>query len=333
MGMNRTLAFGYRLIVAACASFALAGCTTGLGGVADKPSAVEPSFKLDGIYKFVEDGTGTRNGVAIDNLFKGETQWAFRTTCDENGCVAAGAKFDPAKPTVPASAAFAADYVDGKWTQVTITGGVACPRENGETYQSDQWSIWDISQTPDKQLALNITNAATNSCNYVSQYTPAISRVGELPKDFPLTDPAEAPKRADSFPATGFRGKYTVDYKVAATGEPQPGEHMDVKTICLRTGERCVTTAINVDPRDPGTPYSLQVYEFAQDKFTFDNTIGKKPCQDGREGIASQKALLNLPPAPVPDPLTTVTGQSALIFTGDCSGTVIYDSTFTRTGD
>jgi hypothetical protein len=325
---------GKRVLAGAAIAVSLAGCTSGLGGgFSGKPAAVEPTFKLDGLYKFVEDGTGSRNGAPVTDLYKGETQWAFRTSCNENGCVAAGGKFDPEHPTAPPSPVWAADYVDGKWTQVSLTESAECPRNATETYKSDQWSIWDISQTADKNLALKITVAATDDCNFVNEYTPAMTRIGDLPKDFPLSDPAQAPKRVPSYPANSFRGKYTVDYRPEGTGQSQDSEHMDVKTTCLRAQERCVATTINVDPRDPGTPYSLQVYEFNGDKFSFQQTIGKTQCQDGREGIGTKAVSLPLPPAPVPDPLQSLTGRLALAVSGDCTASQLYDATFTRTGD
>lgn len=322
------------MTIAAFVAFVLAGCTSGLGGGFDaKPSAVEPTIKLDGVYKFVEDGTGTRNGSPATDLFKGETQWAFRTKCDENGCVAAGGRIDPANPAAAPSQVFAADYTDGTWTQVTLdVGGATCARQDA-TFKSDQWSIWDITAAPVDKLSIKGTSIGTDDCNFVNESTSTLTRVGDLPAGMALPDPADAPKRVQSYPADSFRGKYTADYKRADSGESQNSEQLDVKTTCLRADERCVTTTVNLAPRDPGTPYALEVYQFANGTFVFKQTVGQTQCADGRSGIGAKAVTLSLPPAPVPDPAPTVTGKVTVNVTGDCSGTNVYDATFTRTGD
>jgi hypothetical protein len=331
--MSRMVGIPYRLTIAAFVAFVLAGCTSGLaGGLDAKPSAVEPDFSLDGLYTFVEDGTGTRNGAPATDLFKGETQWAFRTKCDEKGCVAAGGRVDPANPSAAPSQVFAADYADGKWTQVTLdVGGATCARQD-TTFKSDQWSIWDITKADDK-LSIKGTSVGTDDCNFVNESTSTLTRVGDLPAGMTLPDPADAPKRVQSYPANAFRGKYTADYKRADNGQPQNSEQMDVRTTCLRSDERCVTTTVNLAPRDPATPYALEVYQFANDKFTFKQTVGQTQCADGREGVGAKSVSLSLPPAPVPDPAPSVTGNVNVSVTGDCTGTNVYDANFTRTGD
>jgi len=332
--MSRMQGAVYRLTAVACIATALSGCTSGLGGgSAPEKSVVVPSVSLDGLYRIVEDGTGTLNGARVDFLAKSDTQWAFRTTCDTNGCYAVGAKFDPEHPSAQPNGFKVADYVDGKWSVISLAEQAPCPRDTGETYKGDRWDIWDIEPAPDNNVKLNVTVAGTNDCNFINEFSPAITRVGDAPKDFPWPQPADVPKRLASFPATAFRGKYTVDYAVANTGQSQSTEHMDVKTYCLRSEDRCVTTTVNVDPRDPGTQYGLQVFKYEYGKYRFDQTLGKKPCRDNLEGIASKTVILPLPPAPVPDPLTTLTGQAAVTFTGDCQGTDAYNVAFSRTGD
>jgi serine/threonine-protein kinase len=342
MQMNRVQGFGSRLAAAACVTFVLAGCTSGLGGdigghqsSSPASSPVEPTFKLDGLYKIVEDGTGTRNGVPVNDQSKIETEWAFRTACDTDGCVAEGGTVDPNNPSAPPELTKVIDYVDGKWSSVFIEQGAECPRATGEMFKSDQWSIWDITQAPDNKLLLKIAQVGADECNFNTEITPSLTRVGDLPPNTTLPNPADAPKRMKSFPAKSFRGKYAVDYTVAASGESQGKENMDVKTYCLRAEERCVTTTVNIDPRDPGTKYGLVVYEFRANEFSFNQTVGKKPCSEGTqgEGVFSKKATLSLPPAPVPDPLDTLTGKLDVTVTGDCPDTAAYNVTFTRTGD
>jgi hypothetical protein len=326
------MGFGKRLTVVACIAFALAGCTTGLGAKPAAPSAVEPTFTLDGVYDIVQDGTGTRNGAPIDDLEKGETKWAFRTSCDAKGCVATGGPIDPNNPAAALPPIRVADYVDGKWSLVFLNQGAACPRGDGQTFQSDQWIIWSVERDAEQKLSIKVTVAGADECNSVTEFSSTLTRIGDLPAGTTLPNPADAPTFVPSYPANSFRGKYTVDY-TREDGQSQDSEHMDVKTYCLRSEERCVTTTINVDPHDPGTPYSLQVYDFADDKYQFKQTIGTQPCKDGTEGLASKAVSLPLPPAPVPDPLPTLGGNMGMSFTGECTASAAYNVTFTRTGD
>src|SRR6478609_6520884 len=93
---------GSALMAAVSAVVVLAGCapaqdgasapSTTVGETTSRPTPAftPPAVTLDGLYVIEWTGSGTRNGVAVDDLRREKNGWAFRTACDDDGCVATG---------------------------------------------------------------------------------------------------------------------------------------------------------------------------------------------------------------------------------------------------
>ncbi|OAN32623.1 hypothetical protein [Mycolicibacterium iranicum] len=303
---------------------------TVLGGCSaqDEPErrAVEPLVNLDGSFIVEYDGTGTANGAPAAGLTEGKAGWVFRSSCDENRCVAAGGEIaDPNNPSAPLQNPRVADYVDGRWVMVNFTeNSAACTGPNGEQFTGDVWAIWDIVIAPDMTLAPTITQVGTGNCPSVSTLTPTMTRAGDPLPEFPAPDPSAQPPRQIS-PAAAFRGSYTLTK--ARRGDP-PGEpevaDIGVATNCLRTADRCVTTA--TIPGEPGkTNAFLGVYEFADGKFVRTMVPLPADCADGRAGIAAETETLTLPSSAASNPLSELTGELTATFTAVCPGSIVYD--------
>lgn len=288
--------------------------------------AIDPLVNLDGSFIVEYDGTGTANGAPATGLTEGKAGWVFRSSCDENRCVAAGGEIaDPSNPSAPLQNPRVADYVDGRWVMVNFTeNSAACTGPNGERFTGDVWAIWDIAIAADMTLEPTITQVGTGDCPSVSTLTPTMTRAGDALPEFPAPDPSAQPPQQAS-PAAGFRGNYTLTKTRRGTerGEPDVTD-VAVATNCLRTADRCVTTA--TVPGEPGKPNAfLGVYEFADGKFVRTMVPLPAACGDGRAGVAAESETLTLPADAAPNPLPELTGELTATFTAGCPGAVGYD--------
>lgn len=301
----------------------LAGCSA---DGEPEPKAVEPLVNLDGSFIVEYDGTGTANGAPATGLTEGKAGWVFRSSCDENRCVAAGGEItDPNNPAAPLQNPRVADYVDGRWVMVNFTeNSAACTGPNGERFTGDVWAVWDIAIAPDMTLTPTVTQVGTGDCPSISTLTPIMTRAGDALPEFPAPDPSAQPPRQVA-PASAFRGNYTLTKtrRGGQPGEPEVTE-LGVATNCLRTTDRCVTTA--TVPGEPGgTNAFLGVYEFADGKFVRTMVPLPAACVDGRSGIAAETETLSLPTDATSNPLRELTGELTATFTSGCPGAVVYD--------
>lgn len=193
-----------------------------------------------------------------------------------------------------------------------------------EAGAGDVWAIWDIAIAPDMTFAPTVTQVGTGDCPSVSTLTPTMTRAGDPLPEFPAPDPSAQPPREVS-PAAAFRGGYTLTK--TRRGDP-PGERevtdIGVATNCLRTADRCVTTA--TIPGEPGkTNAFLGVYEFADGNFVRTMVPLPADCADGRTGTAAETETLALPADATSNPLRELTGELTATFTAVCPGSVVYD--------
>lgn len=311
-----------RWIVALCCVLALAGCSGG----DEERATVTPLVSLDGSYVVEYDGTALVNGATGTGRIDGKVGWVFRTACDGDGCVAAGGSIvDPANPTAPLQNPRVADYLDGRWTMVNLTeNSVSCTGPGGEKLTADGWAVWDIGIADDMTLAPTVTTIGTGDCPSVSVATPTMTRVGDPLPDFPAPDPAAQPAR-EVPAAAAFRGEYTVT--TTRRGQPARAEtdRRDVVTNCLRSEDRCVTTAVT--PGAPGAVYAeLSVYESIDGAIRRESVSLPWPCEDdASRGFASESETLVLPTDAAADPLPTLTGELVRTFTTVCPGVAEYD--------
>ena len=300
----------------------LAGCATS-GEPA--PNVLEPVLDLDGTYIVEYDGTGVANGAPSQSLVDGKSGWVFRSSCDEHTCVAAGGEItDPNDPAAPLRNPRAADYAGDRWTMVNFTeGSAACTGPRGERFTGDVWAAWEIAIAPDMTPAPTVTTIGTGDCPSVSVVTPTMTRAGDALPEFPAPDPAAQPARAETA-AAAFRGGYTVTRtRRDPAGEPQVTER-DVATYCLRTGDRCVTTA--AIPGAPGaTNAYLAVYEVTDGTFTRRSVPLPAVCDDGSIGVATEVETLTLPADVAAGALPELRGEVVTTFTAGCPGTTTDD--------
>ncbi|MDG4663428.1 hypothetical protein [Mycobacterium sp. 236(2023)] len=298
----------------------LAGCSSG----EEPPPVVKPVAALDGSYIVEYDGTGTTNGAPVLGQSSGKAGWVFQTACDEDSCVAAGGMIaDPENPGAPLKDARVADYVDGRWVMIHRSENVVtCTGPNGEELRADGWSIWDIAIAPDMSLRPTITTVGVGDCPSVNVVTPVMTRVADRLPEFPVPDPTQQPPRTVAA-ATGFHGSYTsTRTRRGQDAEPEVADR-NVRTYCLRTGDRCATTATT--PGEPGAEFAhLSVFTFGDGKFVRSTIPLPSPCADGVPGAATEAQTLNLP-AGTENPFPEVRGAVVKNFTAGCAGAEEYD--------
>jgi hypothetical protein len=282
---------------------------------------------LDGSYVVAWDGTGTRDGVPADDLYKARNGWVFQSDCGVDGCVATGGSIvDTANPTAPLKNLRVADYADGRWSMVYVSAGAAsCVGASGQKYTADVWTSWDIAVAPDKSLATTVTTMSTDECASVDVMSPTMTRSGDPLPGFPLPDPAGQPP-IEPAPASAFHGQYTVTLAPRDRPDGKATVTVEVATSCLREGDRCVTSAISEEPAEPGSPFArATVYEFADGVFTRAYDAGGQPCPGGGEGSAVVTERLTLPPAQTSDPLRVLSGERVTTYAGGCQGSFTSD--------
>lgn len=322
---------GSALMAAVSAVVVLAGCapaqdgasapSTTVGETTSRPTPAftPPAVTLDGLYVIEWTGSGTRNGVAVDDLRREKNGWAFRTACDDDGCVATGGGIpDPAKPQTPLAAVRVADYADGHWTMVwSVESGPSCTGADGVTYSAPGWSIWDIAVDAAGTLTPTVTLVGAGDCPYIEVHRPIMTRSEETLGGVPVPDPAKQPARIASA-AAGFTGAYTLTRTPRGRpGAAQVANHQ-VATHCLRTETRCVTTSVNSK-----APEDFSVLQFDGNGFGRRTAGVSEPCAAGGTGVA--EVVETLKPDGTAAPLRTVSGQRVATFGAGCRGSVTDD--------
>lgn len=329
-----------RVVAAVGAVLVLAGCAPSRDGAeapaapaAPAPSAttsapaavVAPPVTLDGLYTIEWTGTGTRNGLPVEDLRREKNGWAFRTACGADGCVATGGGIpDPAKPQTPLAAVRVADYADGHWSMVwAIDTGPSCTGADGVTYSAPAWSIWDIAVDAKGALTPTVTLVGAGDCPFIEVHRPIMTKGEDSLGGVPVPDPAKQPARVASA-AQGFTGTYTLTRTPRGRpGAAQVADH-EVATHCLRTGDRCVTTSV-----DSKTPEQFSVLQFDGNGYGRRSAGVSEPCAAGGTGVA--EVVESLKPGGTAAPLRTVSGERVATFSAGCRGTVTDDVEYALT--
>jgi serine/threonine protein kinase, bacterial len=251
-------------------------------------------------------------GKAVAGAPPSTGTWDVRSTCKSGSCIATASYTGTSAMPLVSSLEF--DQVGGSWVAVGLSS-VIC---NGAP--NELWVVYTLQPQPDGTLTGDTTRFTPNGCG-AAKLTVTFTRTGDpdLSKD---PDPAALPPRVVS-PATALRGRYHETVTLA-NGDPQPGKpDLTVRTVCLRTGERCLSMFHAVDGVVP--------LVFSGEKWTRDEEA-TVPCELGGTTHIKFTAEYPLPDLPR-DPIPLLTGHGQQIMTGSaCTGGDLEDK-FERTGD
>ncbi len=239
--------------------------------------------------------------------------WDVRSACGSGGCVATASYTGTSAMPLVSNLEF--DQVGGSWLAVGL-GSASC---NGAP-PTELWVVYTLQPQPDGTLTGDTTRFTPNGCG-AAKLTVTFTRTGD-PDLSKVPDPAALPPRVTS-PATALRGRYHETVTMA-NGDVQPGgPDLTVRTVCLRTGERCMSLFHAVDGVVP--------LVFGGKQWTRDEEA-TEPCVLG--GTTNIKLTAEYPEPDLPrDPIPLLTGHGQQIMTGSaCTGGELEDK-FERTGD
>jgi serine/threonine protein kinase, bacterial len=238
--------------------------------------------------------------------------WDVRSACGAGGCIATASYTGGSGVVLVSNLVF--DQVGANWLAVGL-GSTSC-----NDAPTEVWVVFTLQPQPDGTLTGETTRSTVNSCS-AAKRTVTFTRTGD-PDPTKVPDPASLPPRAAS-PSTALRGRYheTITY---ANGGSAPGQDdLTVRTVCLRTGDRCISLFHAIDGVVP--------LVFSGGKWTRDDE-GTVPCNTG--GTAHIKLSAEYPlPEPLQDPIPLLTGHGHNETTGSTCAGGDFEDKFERTGD
>jgi serine/threonine-protein kinase len=267
---------------------------------------------FSGTYR-ADYGPGTDlEGKAVAGAPPMTGTWDVRSTCGSGGCIATASYVGGSGVVLVSNLVF--DQVGGSWLAVGL-GSTSC-----NDAPTEVWVVFTLQSQPDGTLSGETTRSTTNSCS-TAKRAVTFTRTGD-PDLAKVPDPATLPPRAAS-PSTALRGRYheTITY---ANGGSAPGQDdLTVRTVCLRTGDRCMSLFHAIDGVVP--------LVFSGGKWTR-NDEGTVPCNLG--GTANIKLSAEYPlPDPLQDPIPLLTGHGHNVTTGSACAGGDFEDKFERTGD
>jgi serine/threonine-protein kinase len=180
------------------------------------------------------------------------------------------------------------------------------------------WEVLTLKPRPDGTLAGEYTATTSNDC--VSKRTVTFTRTGDVDLES-LPDPVALAPRVVS-PAEALRGRYQQTRSFPSVGQQQQTEYQ-VRTACLRTGDRCMSFFY-------GQAGEVEPLVFSGDKWAL-LTESPFACR-GAQSQVKKTGQYPLP-QPLQNPITLLTGHGRQEQSQPCAGNVEFDETFTRTGD
>jgi serine/threonine-protein kinase len=301
----------FSALILAAAVFA--GVT--LVGRHDRPAPTAPvvtAHTFSGTYR-ADYGPGTDlEGKPATGAPAMTGTWDVRSTCGAAGCIATASYTGGSGIVLVSNLVF--DEVGANWVAVGL-GSTSC-----NDAPTEVWVVFTLQPQPDGTLTGETTRSTINSCS-AAKRTVTFTRTGD-PDLARVPDPASLPPRAAS-PSTALHGRYheTITY---ANGGSAPGQDdLTVRTVCLRTGERCMSLFHAIDGVVP--------LVFSGNKWTRDDE-GTVPCNLG--GTAHIKLSAEYPlPDPLQDPISLLTGRGHNETTGSACAGGAFEDKFERTGD
>lgn len=290
----------------------------------DKPGAVPPAppavptaqvasgAGFTGLYR-ADFGPGTDlEGNPVPGAAPITGTYDVRSACGAGGCVATASYVGDSGIVLVSDMTF--DQIAGAWVAVA-TASVQCP-----DVPTEVWVVYTLAPQPDGTLTGETARSTANNCGS-GKRTVKFTRTGENERST-LPDPASLPPRTTS-PASGLHGRYH-ESTVYANGGYAPGApDLQVRTYCLRTGDRCISMFHAMD--------GVVTLIFADGKWVR-NEEGTVPCAMG--GTTHTKITAEYPlPGDGQDPIPVLSGKGQNVSTGgQCQGGDFTDK-FVRTGD
>jgi hypothetical protein len=266
---------------------------------------------LDGTYVAEFASAATANGQPDQNARGGRETWVIRSACPASRCVATASRVDGSQS---AGSAMVLDEIDGRWTAVSTTQGTC---QNAPT---EYWERLTLQRLSDGKLQGGFVVRSTTGCARNQQVM--FTRTGNVQDNVSVADPAAQPPRAAS-PARGLHGRYQETDTYADGGRTAQVD-FDIQTLCLRTGERCLSYWQN--------PNDIKVLVFSQNQWVLADTSEDATCKNGSR--AHGEVTLQYPlPQSAQDPTTLLTGRGHYTVTGECPFNSDFDSRVQRTGD
>ncbi|MCT7370598.1 hypothetical protein A7R75_16500 [Mycolicibacterium llatzerense] len=283
---------------------------------APSPTATAAGTGFSGRYR-AEYGPATDlEGKAIPGGPAMTGQWDVRSSCGSNGCIA-NASYT-GKSSIPVVSNMTFDQISGDWVAVA-TGAVKCSDAPNEP-PTEVWVVFTLTPKPDGTLAGETSRSAVNGCSSVKR-TVTFTRIGDGELSG-VPDPAGLPPRTTS-PASTLYGRYHENIVYSVGGFAPGAPDLQVRTQCLRTGDRCISAFHAMD--------GVVTLVFAAGKWTRTEE-GNVPCALG--GTTHTKISAEYPlPTQLTDPIQTLEGHGTNTSTGgECKGGDFTDK-FVRTGD
>ena len=295
-------------------------------GTVRSAPATDP-HRLDGVYKLTSQSKKSYD-VEVPDDRPLDQQWVFRSACVDDRCLAFGRRVG----TTDAAQLF--EFTDGAWTRTSLapSEGSCTDESTGQRIDAPMWVTWTLREQPTRDMTGQLIQAQVGECQTYFDYGVTLARTGDVPPDTDLPDPAEVAREAPSPPpaaAMGVQGRYALTQTAASgTGGAPVTERKQLITRCLTRGDQlsepmsdqCLTTMLD-DP-DAAAGGKRQVRNFtltgARLLYRSEELV---PCDDGTTAPTVWTAALDLPAAPVPDPVPRLSGTYDIDVTGPCSAT------------
>jgi len=275
------------------------------------PSAAPNTGPFTGVYRANYGPITGLNDVPGPDTTRPTDTYAVRSACRPTGCVATASRLSGAT-------AFASpmvfDEIGEQWLVVGLSS-VPCKTDPA----AESWEVFTLQPRPDGTLTGEYTATTSNDC--VGKRTVTFTRTGDVDVDS-LPDPVTLPPRVVS-PAEALRGRYHQSRTFPTVGQTQQTDY-EVRTDCLRTGDRCTSFF-------HGQAGEVEPLIFVDGDWNLLTETDSTNCPRGPMHVkkSGQYPL----PQPLQNPITLLTGHGRQDQTGSCAGSVVFDETFTRTGD
>ncbi len=241
----------------------------------------------------------------------GKETWNLRSMCGASGCLATAAKAGGPFGGHPPKLIF--DDVAGRWIAVALETQKCHDRD------TEDWEFVWLQPQPDGSMS---GEWISDSLECYSKRSVTFTRTGDTDVA-KLTDPARDHARVVSA-AHGLHGVYHSRVTFS-NGSKVKEDDYRVQTVCLRTGDRCISRFVSTDSTGG------LLLTFANGTWTR-NDEHDAPCPDGH---TSHMKISGVFPAPNPpqDPIMQLTGHGYKEESGSKCVSSDYEQVLNRTGD